>query len=141
MSITDFFILYPAAIVSFLLIDFLWLSVIAKSLYSEQLGPLMRRNAEGNLNPIWWAAILFYALFVALLVYFVMPKAIEENSFALAILNGALFGLATYATYDLTNYATLEGFPLKLVFIDILWGMFLSASVIAVTFGVWRLIG
>ncbi len=137
MTISDYLILYPVAFISFLLIDFIWLGFVAKGLYSDMLGPLMRRNAQGDLNPIWWAAILFYALFVAILVYFVMPRAIEANSFWITILNGALFGLVTYATYDLTNYSTLQGFPLKIVFIDIIWGMVLSASVIGVTYGVW----
>ncbi|MFT2588506.1 DUF2177 family protein, partial [Escherichia coli] len=70
----------------------------------------------------WTAAIIFYLLFIIGIFIFTILPAVEKNSLTSAILLGALFGFFTYATYDLTNLATLKGWPLKIVFIDITWG-------------------
>ena len=105
-----------SALIIFLVIDFLWLGLIAKNLYEQQLGSLMKEN----FNMI--AAFIFYAVFVIGLSIFVIIPSIEAESIIKVVLLGALFGFVTYATYDLTNYATLEGFPLKIVIIDLIWG-------------------
>ncbi|MCJ7580145.1 MAG: DUF2177 family protein, partial [Candidatus Aminicenantes bacterium] len=73
--------------------------------------------------------IIFYLLFIAGILIFVVFPALEKESLTKAIILGALFGLFTYATYDLTNLATLKGWPLPIVFIDIAWGMVLSGIV------------
>ena len=119
---------YIVAVVVFFLIDMLWLGVIAKDLYAKELGHLLTNNIN------WVAAIIFYLLFVVGIVFFVIHPAIEKNSFSYALIAGLLFGFMTYATYDLTNLATLKDWPLKIVFIDIAWGSFLSASVSVVTY-------
>jgi uncharacterized membrane protein len=92
-------------------------------LYRRQLGSLLSENVN------WPAAIIFYLFFVAGVFIFSIYPAFEKQSLQHAIILGALFGFFTYATYDLTNHATLKGWPLKIVFIDILWGMVLTGSV------------
>jgi uncharacterized membrane protein len=77
----------------------------------------------------WKAALIFYLLFIVGILIFVVFPSLEKGSWTRAILYGALFGFFTYATYDLTNLATLKNWPLVIVFIDIIWGMFLSAVV------------
>lgn len=120
------------ALVIFLAIDFLWLGFVAKGLYDNELGHLLKQ--EFNLV----AAFIFYFIFVVALSIFVIVPSIESGSLLKAILLGALFGLATYATYDLTNYATLEGFPLNIVIIDILWGTFLGTITSTLTYLIYQ---
>ena len=86
----------------------------------------------------WAAAIVFYLLFVVGLVLFVIAPAIEKNSWLHALLFGALFGLITYATYDLSNLATLKDWPLLVTIVDLAWGSFLAASVSSVTYFIAR---
>jgi uncharacterized membrane protein len=82
----------------------------------------------------WYAAIIFYLLFIGGLVTFVISPAVEKHSLMHALLYGALFGLITYATYDLTNLATMKNWPLIVTIVDLIWGMVLSASVSVVTY-------
>ena len=82
----------------------------------------------------WFAAIAFYLLFIAGLVVFVITPAIEKNSWFHALLYGALFGLITYATYDLTNLATLKDWPLLVTVVDLIWGSVLAALISVVTY-------
>lgn len=120
--------LFLIAFAVFLLIDMLWLGVIAKNFYERQIGFLTKEKVN------WPAAIIFYGLFVFGLVFFVISPAVVDLSPMETILRGALFGLVTYATYDLTNLATLKGWPLKLALVDILWGMVLASSVSIITY-------
>ena len=92
-----------------------------------------------NIN--WTAAILFYLLFIVGLVIFVISPAIEKGSWLLALLYGALFGLITYATYDLTNLATLKDWPLLVTAIDLAWGAVLAASVSIITYFIANIFG
>ena len=128
MSWSEFFKLYAVAVVTFLVIDLIWLGVVARSFYQAQIGHLMRANVN------WAAAILFYLVFVSGIVVLVVWPAIEHQSVTRAIILGGLLGLVTYAAYDLTNLATLEGFPLKVALVDLLWGMVLCATVSAITY-------
>ena len=82
----------------------------------------------------WFAAIIFYLLFIAGLVTFVISPAIEKHSWVHALLFGALFGLITYATYDLTNLATLNNWPVLVTIVDLIWGTVLSASISVITY-------
>ena len=123
---------YLIAAAVFLVLDLLWLGFVAKGLYERFLGDLLAD--EPNVA----AAVLFYAIFLAGLVYFVIAPAVEEGSLRSALLRGAAFGLVTYATWDLTSLAVIEGFPVAIVPIDIAWGAVLAASVSAVTFSVSR---
>ena len=125
---TTFLKLYLIALPVFFAIDMIWLGLIAKNFYREQIGFLMKPDIN------WLAAIIFYLLFIGGLVVFVIRPANEMNSWQHAVLYGALFGLITYATYDLTNLATVKNWPLLVTIIDLIWGMVLSLSVSVVTF-------
>lgn len=104
------------------LLDALWLGWLAKSLYQEGVGHLMSER------PNWLAAVAFYVIFVSgLMVFAVMPHAGEAGWIQTAI-SAAFFGFVAYATYDLSNLATLRGWPVQLSLIDMVWGSFLSAT-------------
>ena len=114
---------YLLTTVVFFVVDMTWLGIIAKGLYKKYLGGFLSDNVN------WPAAIIFYLLFIIGIFYFAILPAVEKNSLAKAIVAGALFGFFTYATYDLTNLATLKGWPLPIVFIDIIWGSVLTGIV------------
>ena len=120
--------LYLIALPVFFGIDLIWLGLIARKFYQEQLGELMRVNVN------WPAGIIFYLLFLVGLVFFAINPALEKKSILSAALLGGLFGFFTYATYDLTNLATLKNWPLTITVVDIIWGIVLSTSVSVVTF-------
>lgn len=120
--------LYAVALSVFLAIDLVWLGFIAKSFYGKYLGHLMREGVN------WPAAIVFYLLFVAGLVMFVIYPAVDRHQWYYALGAGAAFGLITYATYDLTNLATIKDWPLVVTIVDMVWGMVLAASVSLVTY-------
>ncbi len=123
--------LYLVVLASFFVIDMIWLGLVAKKFYRDQLGFLMREKVN------WPAAIIFYLLFIAGLVFFVVYPAIGQGSWFYALWTGAFFGLICYATYDLTNLATLKNWPLKVTLVDLAWGSVLSAvlAVIGFLFG------
>ncbi len=123
-----FFKLYFIALPVFFVIDMIWLVLVARNFYSKHLGFIMRPDVK------WFAAIVFYLLFIGGLVVFVISPALSKHSFLHALLYGALFGLITYATYDLTNLATLKDWPVIVTVVDLIWGMLLSASVASVTY-------
>ena len=112
---------YLTTTVVMVVIDMVWLGVIAKPMYQAGIGHLMAEK------PNIAAAISFYALFpVGLMIFAILPEAANAGWQRTALL-GALFGFFTYATYDLTNLATLKNYPLQLALIDILWGSLVSA--------------
>lgn len=115
--------LYALTLPIFFAIDMIWLGLVAKNFYAKQLGFLMKPDIN------WGAAILFYLLFIAGLVVFVITPALEKQSWQQAILLGALFGLVSYATYDLTNLATVKDWPLLVTIVDLIWGATLAALV------------
>ena len=132
MSPTKLVLLYLLTVPVFFAIDMIWLGFIARNFYKIQLGSLLREDV------IWWAAILFYLLFIfGILYYAVIPAHISGNVLR-AFFLGALFGFFTYMTYDLTNYALIKNWPLKIVFVDILWGTVLCALVSSVSFYIAR---
>ncbi len=120
--------LYFLAVFFFFSIDMVWLGFVAKSFYQNQIGFLMRPDIN------WVAAIIFYLLFIVGLVVFVIRPAIHAESWQQALLFGALFGLISYATYDLTNLATLKNWPILMTIVDMIWGMTLSALVSVMTY-------
>lgn len=105
------------------MIDMLWLGVIAKTIYQKYLGNFLTDNIN------WMAAIIFYLIYVLGISIFAIYPSVNKGSAYNAILMGALFGFFAYATYDLTNLATLKGWPLPIVIIDIIWGSVLSGTV------------
>ena len=127
--------LYCIALPIFFALDMIWLGQVAKNFYAKHIGFLMKANIN------WVAAILFYLLFIAGLVAFVVAPAVEKGSWVRALLFGALFGLITYATYDLTNLATLKDWPLVVTVVDLIWGMVLAASVSVATYLVAAKVG
>jgi len=123
---------YLVAFVVFFLIDIVWLVVVARKLYQKELGFIMSDK------PIWPVAALFYLIFIVGLVFFVIHPSVEKNSWLYALLAGMLFGLITYATYDLTNLATLKDWPVKITIIDLIWGTSLGGLVSTITFFIVR---
>jgi len=123
---------YLLTAIVFFAIDLLWLGVVAKGLYSKYLGNLLSDQVN------WTAAIIFYLLFIVGIFIFAILPAVDKASLSKAIVMGALFGFFTYATYDLTNLATLKGWPLTIVFIDITWGAVLTATVSAAGYTITR---
>lgn len=122
---------YLVAAVVFLVLDLVWLSLVAQSLYEHFLGDLLADSPNAA------AAFVFYAIFVAGLVYFVIAPAVAEQSARTALVRGAAFGFVTYATWDLTSLAVIEGFPVGIVPIDMAWGTFLAAMVSTTTYHFW----
>jgi len=135
MEMIMFIKLYSIALPVFFVIDMVWLGLIAKSFYATQIGYLMKTDIN------WTAAILFYLLFIVGLVLFVIMPAVEKGSWVHSLLFGALFGLITYATYDLTNLATLKDWPLLVTVVDLAWGAILAASVSIVTYFIANTVG
>jgi uncharacterized membrane protein len=125
--------LYLLTLPVFFGIDMLWIGVLAKGFYRKNLGHLLRPDIN------WTAALIFYLLYIVGILIFATLPALEKQSLRQAVVLGALFGLFAYATYDLSNLATLKDWPVKIVFVDILWGMVLTASVAAASFfiGKW----
>jgi len=120
--------LFLIALPVFFIIDIIWLVLVARKFYNNQIGSLMRPDVN------WYAAGIFYLVFLCGLVVFVVIPALEKHSLTHALLFGAFFGLVTYATYDLTNLATLKEWPMLVTVVDLIWGMVLSASVSAITY-------
>jgi len=120
--------LFIIALPVFFVIDMAWLVLVAKKFYQEQIGFLMKPDIN------WFAAIFFYVLFIAGLVIFVISPAVEKHSWVHAILFGALFGLISYANYDLTNLATMKDWPLLVTIVDLIWGTVLASSISLITY-------
>ncbi|MFH5881472.1 DUF2177 family protein [Liberiplasma polymorphum] len=120
--------LYGIAFIVFFAIDLLWLGVVAKNLYNQYLGHLLKSNVN------WIAAIIFYLIFIGGLVFFAIMPAVDKGLWTQALLLGALFGFITYATYDLTNLATLKDWPIFITIIDLIWGTTLGAVVSVFTY-------
>ena len=120
--------LFLIALPVFFVIDIIWLVLVAKKFYQEQIGFLMKPDIN------WFAAIIFYLLFIAGLVVFVISPAVEKHSWVHALIFGALFGLITYATYDLTNLAILKDWPLLVTVVDLIWGSVLASSISLITY-------
>ncbi|MES3004851.1 MAG: DUF2177 family protein [Patescibacteria group bacterium] len=120
--------LYAIALPIFIFMDLVWLGVLAKNFYREQIGNLMKSDVN------WYAAVVFYLVFIAALIVFVINPAVEKASWMHALLFGALFGLVCYATYDLTNLAVAKDWPLLVTIVDLAWGAFIAASVSVATY-------
>ena len=107
--------IYLVTTVVFFLVDIVWLGFISKNLYSKYLGHFMAPRVN------WIAALIFYALFIVGLMFFVINPALAKKSLSYAIVAGGLFGLIAYSTYDLTNLATIKDWPLNITIIDIMY--------------------
>jgi len=103
-------------------LDIVWLGVVSKRLYARHMGDLLRPDVQ------WVPALLFYTIYVAAVVVFVVLPAAERRSLTRAVGMGAFFGLAAYATYDLTSLALIRAFPLTIAIVDLAWGVALTAA-------------
>ncbi len=112
--------MYFAALVPLVALDAVWLGYLARGFYAEKLGFLFNAVKPGP-------AIIFYLLYAVGLVYFVVRPTAGEPLFKI-FLTGALFGLCAYAAYDLTNQATIEGWPVIATLADLAWGAFASGA-------------
>jgi uncharacterized membrane protein len=130
-----FFLLVLITLIIFMGIDLIWLGVVGRPLYQKYLGTFLKKDVN------WMAAIAFYLLFIIGIVYFVVAPAVENSSILEGFLRGGFFGLLMYATYDLTNLATLKDWPVEITLIDLVWGTLLGAltSGLSVLVGVWLL--
>lgn len=113
---------YVATLIVFAAVDFLWLTKVGPSLYKPIIGSIMA--PEPRMVP----AVIFYALYIAGLVYFAVMPGLNGGGWRDALIKGALFGLFAYATYDLTNHATLAVWATKITVLDMIWGTFLSGT-------------
>src|SRR5882757_2011268 len=104
-------------------LDFLWLSNTSASIYHRDLGPLLADN------PNMTVAVIFYLVFIVGILIFAVRPALASGDWQAAALYGALFGFFAYATYDLTNFATLKVWTLRVTLLDIAWGSFLTGTV------------
>jgi uncharacterized membrane protein len=120
--------LYLVSLLVFAGLDFVWLGFIAKNIYKDQIGFLMTDTVR------WGAAVAFYLLYLFGLTLFATLPSLRLNSLSMALFYGAVFGLVCYATYDLTNLATIKGWPVKIVCYDLLWGAFISAATTGITY-------
>lgn len=124
---------YFIALVIFLIIDAFWLGFFAKNFYQREIGNLLLPT------PKWGAAALFYLLYLGGLTYLIILPLIETQNLSQGLLQALVFGFMTYATYDLTNLATLEGWSLKVTLIDLLWGSFLGTTVTYISYQISKL--
>lgn len=115
--------LYLVTFSAFIVIDMVWLGLVARAFYQKHLGFIMAPS------PNWIAAIIFYLLFIAGLLFFVVMPGLKDDSLKTSLLRAAMFGLITYGTYDLTNLATVKDWPVLVTVVDMIWGMVLSVIV------------
>ena len=118
---------FAVAMAVFLVIDIVWLALISPKLYKAHLGHLLAEK------PVLPAAAVFYVIYIAALLFFVINPAIDKRSVWKAVYTGAFLGLAMYATYDLTNQATMKDWPVTITLIDLAWGTFITAATSGIT--------
>lgn len=123
MTFKQMILLYIITLAVFFVIDMIWLGVVAKGFYRRHLGSFMSPQVN------WIAAMLFYLLFIVGLLVFAVRPALVTGVPLNALFYGALLGLISYATYDLTNLATLKDWPLIVKIIDLIWGTVLGGAV------------
>ena len=121
---------YLLTVPVFFAIDMLWLGIIARGFYAKQLASFLSPNVN------WTAGIIFYLLYIVGIIYFAVLPGVEKKSLALVVMNAALFGGLAYATYDLTNLATLKNWPLQIVLVDIAWGVVLTSLVAMASYSI-----
>jgi uncharacterized membrane protein len=123
MTLKQAVTLYLITLAVFFVIDMIWLGFVAKDFYRKHLGSMLSPKIN------WAAALLFYMVFIAGLLIFVIRPALAQGEPLKALLLGGLFGLISYATYDLSNLATLKDWPVIVTFVDLVWGTTLGGLV------------
>jgi len=135
VSIPKLLALYGLTVPVFFAIDMVWLGVVARGFYRRQLGSLLSPQVN------WTAAIIFYLLFIAGILTFAVLPGLKRESPLQAVALGSFFGFIAYATYDLTNLATLRNWPLAVTLVDMFWGAVLSGSVALASYAIGRKLG
>ena len=130
----EFLKVYLITFVVFMVIEGIWLAVVAKDFYKKEIGYIMSKS------PKILPTLIFSLVFVFGLVFFVINPALARDSWSYALLAGSILGLVSYSTYDLTNHAALEGWPLKVTIVDLLWGLSMSAMVSTITFFILKML-
>lgn len=115
--------LYLVSLVAFFAVDMIWLVLVARSFYARQIGYLMAPDVN------WTPALIFYGLYVAAVLIFVVLPGLRAGNLRSMLVKAAFFGLVAYATYDLTNLATVKDWPLTVTLVDLVWGMVLTSLV------------
>ncbi len=119
---------FGVTFVVFMGIDLIWLGFVAKNIYAKYLGYLMAPKVN------WLAALVFYVIFIIGVLYFVIAPSLVDRDFTQLVIRAMLFGFMTYATYDLTNLATVRDWPITITIIDLIWGTTLSTSVSVISY-------
>jgi uncharacterized membrane protein len=132
MPISKILIGFVLTMLVFFAIDLVWLGLVAKNFYARNMGEMLAPKVK------WAAALIFYAIYIAGILAFVVFPAIEQESLARAAYMGAFLGLLCYATYDLTSYALIKNFPLNVVIVDLVWGTVLTTAVSSASFFIFR---
>ena len=123
---------YLLTMLVFFAIDIAWIGGFAKKFYWGNMGSLLKDDIN------WAAALIFYLLYIVGIFVFAIVPAVDNDSLKTAIIYGGLFGFFCYATYDLTNLATMKGFPMKVAIVDMIWGVILTSSVATAGFYITR---
>ncbi len=133
MNIAFYIKLYLLTVPIFFAVDIIWLGYLARNFYRDNLDFVLAPSVN------WTAAIVFYLIYIVGIIIFAVQPGLEKASLNKALMLGALFGFFTYATYDLTNMATIKDWPLKVVLVDIIWGTVLCTIVAGGSFmiGQW----
>jgi len=134
MDFIKIVILYLSSLAVFFAIDLLWLGIISKNFYNAQLGHLLAPKVN------WAPAIVFYLLFIAGILFFAVLLGVDADSLGKTVLMAGVFGLICYATYDLSNMATIKDWPLIVTVVDMIWGVTISTVVAVVAFYIGRLL-
>lgn len=127
--------LFAIAAIVYLVLDMLWLLVIARGFYMQELGALMKPQLD------LLAAGMFYLLYLAGIMVFVILPGAESGQIGKAMAMGFFFGLVAYGTYDLTNWAVIQGFGPRLALVDMAWGASVSAAITGASLGIGRMLG
>ncbi len=128
MPVSTLIKLYLVTVPVFFIVDMIWLTLVAKTFYTQQLGSLLTKNIN------WGAALLFYLLYIAGIIIFAVAPSLPKKDLMHAVTFGALFGFFCYATYDLTNLSTLKNWPLNITIVDIIWGTVLTGLVATISY-------
>jgi uncharacterized membrane protein len=119
---------YGAILPVFLAIDFFWLGIVMSKFYKDELG-VLARISNGALTPVMWAAGIVYVLIPLGIVLFALPRVSAEHVVSSALFWGFLYGIVLYGVYDMTNYALVSKWSLRMSIVDILWGGTINAVV------------
>ncbi len=114
--------IFIIVLIAGLVVDYLWIGIVANNFYLVQFGDLARLKANGKFDVILWSAVMVYVLISLGIVFFALPRIAVSDSLLIACGWGFLFGIILYGVYDFTNYATMTKWPFIMCIVDVLWG-------------------